>query len=46
MRSVTLVAWTSTSSPVLSPVDLVRPPYDVVVEGAEPFLELVQARAT
>jgi len=31
---------------VLRPADLVRPPYDVVVEGAAPFLELVQARAT
>ena len=30
----------------LRPDELVRPPYDVVVEGAEPFLELVQARAT
>jgi RimJ/RimL family protein N-acetyltransferase len=31
---------------VLRPEDLVRPPYDVEVEGAEPFVELVQARAT
>ena len=31
---------------VLTPDDVVRPPYDVVVEGVEPFLELVQARAT
>ena len=26
--------------------DLVRPPYDVEVEGADTFVELVQARAT
>jgi RimJ/RimL family protein N-acetyltransferase len=31
---------------VLRPEDLVRPPHDVEVEGAEAFLELVQARAT
>jgi RimJ/RimL family protein N-acetyltransferase len=31
---------------VLRPEELVRPPYDVEVEGAERFLELVQARAT
>jgi RimJ/RimL family protein N-acetyltransferase len=31
---------------VLRPEDLVRPPYDVEVVGAEAFLELVQARAT
>jgi RimJ/RimL family protein N-acetyltransferase len=31
---------------VLRPEDLVRPPYDVAVEGAEAFLELVQGRAT
>jgi hypothetical protein len=31
---------------VLLPDDLVRPPYDVEVAGAEPFLDLVQARAT
>lgn len=31
---------------VLAPEDLVRPPYDVEVVGAGPFLELVQARAT
>lgn len=30
----------------LRPEELVRPPYDVEVEGAEAFLELVQARAT
>jgi hypothetical protein len=30
---------------VLAPEDLVRPPHDVEVVGAEPFLELVQARA-
>ncbi len=31
---------------VLGPDDLVRPPYDVEVAGAEAFVELVQARAT
>jgi RimJ/RimL family protein N-acetyltransferase len=31
---------------VLAPEDLVRPPYDVEVVGAEAFLDLVQARAT
>ncbi len=31
---------------VLGPEDLVRPPYDVDVVGAEAFVELVQARAT
>ena len=31
---------------VLGPDDLVRPPYGVVVEGADAFLDLVQARAT
>jgi len=31
---------------VLAPEDLVRPPYDVEVVGAEAFLELVQPRAT
>jgi RimJ/RimL family protein N-acetyltransferase len=31
---------------VLNPEDLVRPPYDVDVVGAEQFLELVQPRAT
>jgi RimJ/RimL family protein N-acetyltransferase len=31
---------------VLTPEALVRPPHDVVVEGADGFLELVQARAT
>jgi RimJ/RimL family protein N-acetyltransferase len=31
---------------VLTPDALHRPPYDVEVEGAEAFLELVQARAT
>ena len=31
---------------VLGPEDLVRPPYDVEVVGAEAFVELVQARAT
>jgi RimJ/RimL family protein N-acetyltransferase len=31
---------------VLAPADLVRPPYDVEVTGADAFLELVQARAT
>ena len=31
---------------VLRPEDLVRPPYDVSVVGADGFLELVQARAT
>jgi RimJ/RimL family protein N-acetyltransferase len=31
---------------VLRPGDLVRPPYDVSVEGAADFLELVQPRAT
>jgi RimJ/RimL family protein N-acetyltransferase len=31
---------------VLGPEDLVRPPYDVEVDGVEPFLDLVQARAT
>ena len=31
---------------VLTPEALVRPPYDVVVEGADAFLDLVQARAT
>ena len=31
---------------LLRPEDLVRPPYDVDVVGAEAFLELVQARAT
>jgi RimJ/RimL family protein N-acetyltransferase len=30
----------------LSPGDLVRPPYDVAVTGAEDFLDLVQPRAT
>ena len=31
---------------VLAPEDLVRPPYDVEVEGADAFVEFVQARAT
>jgi RimJ/RimL family protein N-acetyltransferase len=31
---------------VLRPEDLVRPPYDVTVEGAEEFVALVQGRAT
>jgi RimJ/RimL family protein N-acetyltransferase len=31
---------------VLRPEDLVRPPYDVEVVGAEAFLDVVQARAT
>ncbi len=31
---------------VLAPEDLVRPPHDVEVVGAEAFVELVQARAT
>jgi hypothetical protein len=31
---------------VLAPGDLVRPPYDVEVVGAEPFREMVQPRAT
>lgn len=31
---------------VLTPEDLVRPPYDVVVEGAADFVDFVQARAT
>ena len=31
---------------VLRPEDLVRPPHDVVVEGAEEFVEFVQERAT
>ena len=31
---------------VLRPEDLVRPPYDVQVDGAEQFLALVQPRAT
>jgi RimJ/RimL family protein N-acetyltransferase len=31
---------------VLRPEDLVRPPYDVEVEGAERFVALVQGRAT
>ena len=31
---------------VLSPSDLVRPPYDVEVDGVEAFLDLVQPRAT
>jgi RimJ/RimL family protein N-acetyltransferase len=31
---------------VLRPEDLVRPPYDVEVEGAEAFADFVQARAT
>ncbi len=31
---------------VLAPEDLVRPPHEVHVEGAEAFLDLVQARAT
>ena len=31
---------------VLTPEDLVRPPYDVSVEGADAFVELVQPRAT
>ncbi len=30
----------------LRPEDLVRPPYDVEVEGAEAFVDFVQARAT
>ena len=31
---------------VLRPQDLVRPPYDVEVEGADAFVDFVQARAT
>ncbi len=31
---------------VLRPEDLVRPPYDVVVQGAEGFVDFVQPRAT
>jgi RimJ/RimL family protein N-acetyltransferase len=31
---------------VLAPEDLVRPPYDVDVTGVEPFLAMVQPRAT
>ena len=38
--------WPPTVQLVLRPEDLVRPPYDVVVEGAEAFVGLVQGRAT
>jgi hypothetical protein len=31
---------------VLRPEDLVRPPYDVEVAGADAFVDLVQPRAT